>query len=100
MTGPYEGVHGFLFLHEKDATPPAEVIEGLGKLLDREHGPVFFASLFDGAFAGFVHYAADDLPALGQFVNDELFDLGVRSDHSTEAVVHTDGVRAHGSETA
>ncbi len=96
MTGPYEGVHGFLFLHEKDATPPAEVIEGLGKLLDREHGPVFFAALFDGAFAGFVHYAADDLPALGQFVNNELFDLGVRSDHSTEAVVHTDGVKPMG----
>lgn len=91
MTGPYEGVHGFLFLHEKDATPPEEVIEGLAKLIDRESGPVFFASLFDGAFAGFVHYAADDLPALGQFVNNELFELGVRSDNSTEAVVHTAG---------
>ena len=96
MTGPYEGVHGFLFLHEKDATPPEEVIEGLRKLVNREDGPVFFASLFDGAFAGFVHYAADDLPALGQFVNNELFELGVRSDNSTEAVVHTDGIRPMG----
>jgi len=96
MTGPYEGVHGFLFLHEKDATPPEEVIEGLTKLIDREDGPVFFASLFEGAFAGFVHYAAPDLPALGQFVNNELFELGVRSDNSTEAVVHTDGVKPMG----
>ncbi len=76
MTGPYEGVHGFLFLHDEDETPPEEVIEGLSKLVDRENGPVFFASLFDGAFAGFVHYAADDLPALGRFVNNELFELG------------------------
>jgi hypothetical protein len=91
MIGPYEGVHGFLFLHEEDATPPEEVIEGLRKLLDRENSRVFFASLFDGAFAGFAHYAAADLPALGQFVNDELFKLGVRTDNSTEAVVHTPG---------
>jgi hypothetical protein len=96
MTGPYEGVHGFLFLHDEDETPPEEVIEGLTKLLDRENGPVFFAAQFDGAFAGFVHYAADDLPALGQFVNNELFELGVRSDHSTEAVVHNDGIRPRG----
>ena len=96
MIGPYEGAHGFLFLHEQDETAPEEVIEGLRKLVNREGGQVFFASLFDGAFAGFVHYAAVDLPALGRFVNDELFGLGVRSDNSTEAVYHTDGVRPMG----
>ena len=48
MPGPYEGVHGFVFLYEGDPRPPSEVIDDLLQHIDRDHGPVFFASTFDG----------------------------------------------------
>ena len=89
MPGKYEGVHSFLFLHAKDKTPPAEVIAELRKQVNKDEGPVFFASLFDGDFAGFAHLSADGLPELAGLIDSVLFDLGVRSDNSTEAKVYT-----------
>ncbi len=92
MPGPYDGVHAFLYLHDNennDSTPPSEVIEALQPYVDPDEGPVFFASLLDGDFAGFVHFAADDLQSLVHFTGTTLFDAGVRSDYETEGSVHT-----------
>jgi hypothetical protein len=88
VPGPYEGVHGFLFLHEGDPRPPSEVIDELRQHLDPDHGPVFFASTFEGDFAGFAHFAADDLEQLVDFTGSTLFDAGIRSDYATEGSVH------------
>ncbi|HEY5906004.1 MAG TPA: hypothetical protein VIX39_09340 [Actinomycetota bacterium] len=88
MPGPYEGVHGFVFLYEGDPRPPSEVIDDLLQHLDPDHGPVFFASTFEGDFAGFAHFAADDLEQLVDFTGSTLFDAGIRSDYATEGSVH------------
>lgn len=87
MTGKYEGIHAFLFLHDDDPTAPEEVIEAIQPYISDE-GPVFFASMFEGtSFRGFVHFAADSLEALIDFKDHELFDAGVRSDYVTEGAV-------------
>ena len=89
MPGPYEGVHGFVFLHEEEGDPdPGRVVERLREELDPDNGPVFFASLFDGDFAGFGHFAADDTEQLVDFIESVLFEEGVRSDYATEGAVH------------
>jgi hypothetical protein len=88
MTGKYEGVHAFLFLYEEDFTPPEEVVEAIQRYIS-EDGPIFFASLFEGDFEGFVHVAADDLEQLVDFKDNELFDAGVRTQGVTEASVLT-----------
>lgn len=88
MAGPYDGVHGFVFLYTDDENNPAEVIEAIRRYLDPDEGPVFFASEFpEGDFAGFAHFSADDLEGLMNFVDTELFDAGVRSDYATEGSV-------------
>jgi hypothetical protein len=92
MPGPYEGVHGFVFLYAEGDTRPAEVIENLLEHVDREKGPVFFASLFEGDFEGFAHFAGDGLLGLVDFIGSELFDAGVRSDVVTEGSVHSNGL--------
>jgi hypothetical protein len=91
VPGPYEGVHGFVFLHNNGEPDPATVIEQLQEHLDPDHGPVFFAMLFEGDFAGFAHFAADDLEALVDFTGSELFEAGIRSDYATEGAVHVNG---------
>ncbi len=92
MPGPYEGVHGFVFLHAGGDTPPAEVIENLLEHVDRKNGPVFFARLFEGDFEGFVHLAGDGLLGLVDFIGSELFDAGVHSDVATEGSAYYDGL--------
>ncbi|MGZ5214087.1 MAG: hypothetical protein ACXWEG_08520 [Actinomycetota bacterium] len=83
MTGKYDGVHAFLFLAGDEASPPAEVIAAI-----REHksdeGPVFFAAEFDGDFAGFAHFSADTLDELVEFMGEQLFDAGIRTEVVTE----------------
>ena len=96
MPGKYEGKHMFLFLHANDARPPAEVIAELQKQVNHDEGPLFFASLFEGEFAGFAHYAADHLSGLVDFIGTTLLELGVRSDLSTEGVVHKAGAQPMG----
>lgn len=91
MPGPYEGTHAFVFLHDDDERPPAEVIEVLREDLDKEHGPVFFAHLFEGDFAGFAHFAQDGLGELVDYANSRLFDAGIRSDYATEGATHIGG---------
>ena len=86
MTGDYEGVHAFLFLHKNDPVPPADVI-GAVEQYKGDGGPVFFAAEFRGDFAGFVHFAADTLEELMDFKDHELFDAGVRSDYVAEGTV-------------
>ena len=88
MPGPYQGVHAFVFLYEGDNPDPATVIEQLQPDLDPEHGPVFFASLFEGDFQGFAHFAADDLEGLVDYTGSFLFDAGIRSDYATEGSVY------------
>jgi hypothetical protein len=90
MPAPYEGVHGFVFLYQDDPADPSDVIRDLLEHLDPDHGPVFFASLFEGDFAGFAHFAADDLEGLVDFTGSQLFDAGIRSDYATEGAVHKD----------
>jgi hypothetical protein len=92
VPGPYEGVHGFVFLYDGDPTSPSEVIERVREHLNPSMGPVFFASLFDGDFAGFAHFAADDLPKLVDFAGDDMFAAGVRSDFATEGTVLKNGL--------
>jgi hypothetical protein len=86
MTGDYEGVHAFLFLHKNDPVPPADVIRAVEQY-KHDGGPVFFAAEFRGDFAGFVHFAADTLEELMDFKDHELFDAGVRSDYVAEGTV-------------
>lgn len=92
MPGPYEGVHGFVFLYADDANPPEDVIENLREHVNKKEGPVFFASLFDGDFAGFAHFAADGLLGLVDFTGSELFEAGIHSDYSTEGSVYYNGL--------
>jgi hypothetical protein len=91
MPGPYEGAHAFVFLHDDDERPPAEVIAELREDLDTENGPVFFAALFEGDFAGFAHFAQPDVLDLVDYANSRLFDAGIRSDYATEGRVFIGG---------
>ena len=84
---PYEGVHVFIFLYEQDETPRA-VVENLQQYIDREVGPVYFASTFEGDFQGFAHIAQDDVRAVGNFIDGPLWDAGMRSDKATEGQFH------------
>jgi hypothetical protein len=96
MPGPYEGVHGFVFLYQDDPADPSDVIDSLLELRDPYQGPVFFAALFEGDFAGFVHFAAGDLEGLVDFTGSRLFDAGVRSDYAVEGAVHRDATGPRG----
>jgi len=96
VPGKYVGIHGFVFLHEGDPRPPSEVIDDLLQYLDPDRGPVFFASTFEGDFAGFAHFAADDLEALVDFTGSTLFDAGIRSDYATEGSVYRSGIGPKG----
>ena len=82
MVGKHTGVHSFLFLYEDD--DPEAVIERLKEIVDPEHGPVFFAELFRGDFRGFAHLGEDSLEKLGDLLDGDLWDRGLRSDHDTE----------------
>ena len=91
MPEPYEGAHGFVFLHDDDVRAPAEVIGELRqhlRTLDRPDGPIFFAETFQGDFAGFAHFAADDLEGLAELTGSLLFDAGIHSDYAVEGVVY------------
>jgi len=88
---PYEGAHGFVFLHEDDGRAPSEVIGDLREYVrtdDNPDLPVFFAATFEGDFAGFAHFAADDLEGLVELTGSILFDAGVRSDYATEGAFY------------
>jgi hypothetical protein len=88
LPGPYEGVHVFAFLSEEDEFPLESAIGNLQRSVDRERGPVFFAGLCEGAFQGFAHVAADDVPAVGELVDELLWEAGIRSDYAVEAQTH------------
>jgi hypothetical protein len=88
---PYEGAHGFVFLHDDDMRAPAEVISELRQNLrtpENPDRPIFFADTFQGDFAGFAHFAADDLEGLANLTGSLLFDAGVHSDYAVEGVVY------------
>jgi len=90
MVAPYEGVHAFLFIREVD---PGDSIRKIvarlqdGGLVNKETGPVFFASDFVGAFKGFVHAGADDLTALLDLLARALWDAGVHCEPALEGTV-------------
>ena len=91
MPEPYEGAHGFVFLHDDDVRAPAEVIGELRqhlRTLDRPDGPIFFAETFQGDFAGFAHFAAADLEGLAELTGSLLFEAGIHSDYAVEGVVY------------
>ena len=88
MPGPYEGVHAFAFLVAEDEFSLESVIGNLRRQIDRENGPVFFAGPCEGAFQGFVHVAADDVPAVGELVDGLLWDAGIRTDYAVESQTH------------
>jgi hypothetical protein len=95
LPGPYDGVHvfGFLFAEDfaEDELSLESVIENLRQRLDRENGPVFFAGTCVGAFQGFVHVAADDVPGVGELVDGRLWDAGIRTDYAVETKAHKNG---------
>jgi hypothetical protein len=84
----YGGVHAFLFLFEGDEVPPSTVVENLRPFIDRDAGPVLFASTFEGDFQGFAHIADDDTRAIADLIDGPLWDAGVRSDYVTEGKYH------------
>jgi hypothetical protein len=84
----YGGVHAFLFLFEGDEVPPSTVVENLRPSIDRDAGPVFFASAFEGDFQGFAHIADDDTQAIAELIEGPLWDAGVRSHYVTEGKYH------------
>lgn len=88
MPEKYEGVHAFLFLYEGDEIRPAAVIENLRPSINRNAGPVFFASAFEGDFQGFAHIAQDDTRAIGDLIDGLLWDAGIRSHYVTEGGHH------------
>jgi len=92
LPGPYEGVHVHAFLYAEDKFPLESAIENLQRLINRENGPVFFAGPFEGAFQGFAHVAADDVPAVGELFDGLLWDAGIRSDSAVEAQTHVNDV--------
>jgi hypothetical protein len=84
LPGKFEGVHAFIFLYEEDEIPPTTVVANLQQYIDREVGPVYFASLFEGDFQGFAHIAEDDARALGNLIDGPLWDAGIHSHHAAE----------------
>ena len=84
----YGGIHAFAFLYQGDEVSPETVVARLQDYVDPNAGPVFFAGLFEGDFRGFVHFAADDPGALGDFIDGPLWDAGIRSHHVGEAKVY------------
>lgn len=88
MPGPYDGVHIFGFLFAEAKFPLESAIETLRRSIDRENGPVFFAGLCEGAFQGFVHVAADDVPGVGELVDGLLWDAGIHTDYALESQTH------------
>jgi len=90
MVAPYEGVHAFLFIREVD---PGDSIRAIVArlnergLVNKDEGPVFFASDFVGAFKGFVHAGADDLTALLNLLAGALWDAGVHCEPTLEGTV-------------
>lgn len=88
MAEKYGGVHAFLFLFEGDEVPPSTVVENLRPSIDRDAGPVFFASAFEGDFQGFAHIADDDTQAIAELIEGPLWDAGVRSHYVTEGKYH------------
>jgi hypothetical protein len=91
LTGKYDGVHAFVFLREGDEVSPGAVIENLQRYINRQAGPVFFASRFEGDFQGFAHIAGDDARALGTFVGGDLWEAGIHSHNATEGQWHVNG---------
>jgi hypothetical protein len=88
LPGPYDGVHVFAFLFAEDKIPLQSAMETLRRSLDRENGPVFFVGPCEGAFQGFVHVAADDVPGVGELVDGLLWDAGVHTDYAVESQTH------------
>src|SRR5438552_8790124 len=90
MVAPYEGVHAFIFIREVDPGDGIRAIvarlEDQG-LVNKDAGPVFFASDFAGAFKGFVHAGADDLTALLDLLAGQLWDAGVHCEPALEGTV-------------
>jgi hypothetical protein len=84
----YSGVHAFLFLFEGDEIPPAALVDNLRPSIRRDAGPVFFAATFEGDFQGFAHIAHDDTQAVGDLIDGQLWDAGVRSHYVTEGKYH------------
>jgi hypothetical protein len=84
LPGQYEGVHVFAFLYEEDEILPATVIGNLQPQINREVGPVYFASFFEGDFQGFAHIAQDDARAIGAFIDGPLWDAGIHSEYVAE----------------
>jgi hypothetical protein len=96
MTGPYEGVHSFLFRFEKDGgATPGEILETLGDLINRNGGPIYFASEMtpfdDDGFIFFAHTAMDDLKAQSAFYDGQLWSAGIQTTSGQEMDFHTSG---------
>ena len=94
MTGPYEGVHSFLFRYEKEGgASPGEIVEALGDLVNRNGGPVYFASEMtpfdDDGFIFFAHTARDTLEEQGTFYDQELWSAGIHTNSVQEQGYHT-----------
>lgn len=89
----YRGVHAFVFLPlEPDPAPVIEQINGRWKTAP--DGPVVFGGLFEkegSDFGGIVHLAAGTGDELGELLDRDLWELGVRSDTEAEGRVYRDG---------
>jgi hypothetical protein len=83
----YGGTHAFAFLYQDDEVPPETVVARLQDYV-APNGPVFFAGLLEGHFSGFVHFAADNLDALGDFIDGPLWDAGIHSHYVAEGKVY------------
>jgi hypothetical protein len=89
----YTGLHAFVFIDEVDPDRNvADVVEALGGAEGREfpNGRVLFASVLVGAHKGFAHVRArdGDLAALQRLIYQDLWAVGVRSEHAVEGPVY------------
>ena len=92
MTWKYEGVTWFLFLHEKDATPPAGSDRG-ARQAHRQgiRAGVLRVAVRAEPSRGSSTTRPTIFPAARSFRRHELFELGVESDQLDRGVVHTAG---------
>lgn len=82
----YSGLHAFAFVeHVDEGTTPEAVVTEVLNLGSPPDGPVVFASTFVGNYVAFVHVRAEDLAALQDTIDRDLWPAGVHTKWSVES---------------
>ena len=82
----YSGLHAFAFVeHVDEGTTPEAVVTEVLNLGSPPDGPVVFASTFVGNYVAFVHVRAEDLAALQDTIDRDLWPADIHTKWSVES---------------